>query len=272
MLIKKSLCSLAFLCMAFLPAALLAQNEPKMLVVTKVHFNPSANLSFDDWKAVEKEYFEKVTMKNDLILGTNVLVHYYTPDNSEVLMVSTYRSWEDIEKANDKNNTLIMAAWPDSVKRQAFFDKQSSFFTSMHSDEIRTILPNTKMAAADTSPLIYNIRTMHRVFPADSKPGELTELEKEYNQNVTQKNTLLKGYYPSRHAWGADSRELIEAFVYKSLADMEKSSEMEDALVKAHWPDEAKRKAFFDKLKKYFEPWHGDAIFRNVPSLRKMAK
>lgn len=272
MLIKKSIRNMAFLCLTFLPSALLAQNDPKIIVVAKVHFNPSANFSFDEWKALEKEYFEKVTMKNDLIIGSNVLVHYYTPDNSELLLVSTYHSWEDIEKANDKNNELAVAAWPDSVKRKAFFDKQSSYFTTLHSDEIRTILPNTKMAAADTSPLIYYIRTTHRAFPADGKQGELAELLKEFSQHVTQKNTLLKGYYPSRHFWGADSREFIEAFVYKSLADMEKSAEMNQSLMKAHWPDEAKRKAFADKMGKYFEPWHGDAIYTNVPSLRKIAK
>jgi hypothetical protein len=57
--------------------------------------------------------------------------------------------------------------------------------------------------------------------------------------------------------------------VYASLADLEKTGEVTQALVKAHWPDEAKRKEFFDKLDKYFEAWHGDALYRNVPVLRK---
>jgi hypothetical protein len=272
MSIKKSIGFLAIFCTGLLPCALNAQSMPKIMTVTRVHFDPNSGHTFDEWKAVEKEYFDKVTLKNDLILGANVLVHFYTNDNSEVLIVSTYASWEDIEKASGKSDELVKAAWPDSVKRDAFFKTQASFYTTMHSDEIRSILPDAKLAAADTSPLVYNIRTMHFAFPADGKQSELRSLMKEYNENVIQKNPLLKGYYPSRHAWGADSRELIESFVYTSLADMDKANKNIEALVKAHWPDEKKRKEFFDKLGKYFEKWHGDAIYTNVPELRKIAK
>jgi hypothetical protein len=269
MIIKKLIGIVAMLCMAFLPSVSVAQNDPQLLVVTRVHFNPSADFNFNEWRAHEKEFFDKVTSKNDLIMRTNVLVHYYTDDNSEVLFVSAYKSWEDIEKAGAKDDELARAAWPDSVKRMAFFDKQRSFYTSLHSDEIRTIAPNTKPFPADTAVHIYYVRTTHRAFPADAKPGELQQLMTEYNQNVIQKNSLVKGYYPSRHFWGADSREFVEAFVYSSLADMEKTAAATEALVKAHWPDEAKRKEFFNKLDKYFENWHGDALYRNVPVLRK---
>jgi hypothetical protein len=269
MIIKKLTGIVAMLCMAFLPSVLVAQNVPQVLVVARFHVDPSSKSTFDEWKAHEKEFFDKVTLKNDLILGTNVLVHYYTSDNSEVLFVTAYRSWEDIEKADEKDNELIKAAWPDSVKRRAFFDKQRSFYTPIHSDEIRSIVPNTKLFPADTAVHIYYVRTSHRAFPADSKPGEYQQLMNEYHQNVVLKNTLIKGYYPSRHLWGADSRDFVEAFVYSSLADLEKTAATTDALVKAHWPDETKRKEFFDKLDKYFENWHGDALYRNVPVLRK---
>ena len=269
MIIKKLIGIAAMLCMASLPSVSVAQNDPQLLVVTRVHINPAAEFTFDEWKAVEKEYFEKVTLKNDLILRTNVLLHFYTADNSEVLFVSAYRSWEDIEKAGAKDEELARAAWPDSLKRKAFFDKQSSFYTTKHSDEIRTIAPNTKIFPPDTAVHIYHVSTTHRAFPADAKPGEFQQLMTEYNQNVIQKNSLIKGYYPSRHFWGADSREFIEAFVYSSLADMDKAAADDEALVKAHWPDEIKRKEFFKKLDRYFENWHGDEIYRNVPVLRK---
>ncbi len=256
-------------CTAFLSSALSAQNDPQLLVVTRVHFNPSATFNFNEWRAHEKEYFDKVTAKNDLIKRANVLTHYYTNDNSEVLFVSAYNSWGDIEKAGEKDNELAKAAWPDSLKRKAFFDKRVSFYTMKHSDEILTVLPNTKIFPADTAVHIYYVRTSHRAFPADAKPGEFQQLMTEYNQNVTAKNSLIKGYYPSRHYWGADSREFIEAFVYNSLADMEKAADATQALVAAHWPDATKRKDFLDKYNRYFENWHGDEIYRNVPALRK---
>lgn len=266
---KKSAGIVIMLYLFLLPSLVSAQNDPQFMVVTKAHFDPSSKFSFDEWKAVEKEYFDKVTAKNDLIIASNVLVHFYTDDNSEVLFVTVYRSWDDIEKANEKNAELAKIAWPDSVQRSAFFKKQFSFFTTRHSDEIRSILPNIKHAPVDTTPQVYYVRTTHFAFPEDGKQSEIRALLKEYFENVTMKNTLLKGYYPYRHSWGADSREFIEAFVYDSLADLDKGAEMNRELVKAHWPDEAKRKEFFEKMGKYFEKWHGDAIYTNVPELRK---
>ena len=259
----------AMLCLALLPAALWAQNDPQFLVLTRVHFNRQTEFTPDQWKAHEKEYFDKVTQKNDLIVGTNVLVHYYTDDNSEVLFATTYRTWADLEKAEAKNEELAKAAWPDEATRKAFFDKQRSFYTSQHSDEIRSILPDTKALTATTEH-VYYIRTSHRAFPADGKPDEFSKLMNEYNLNVTLKNTLLKGYYPSRHLWGADSREYIEAYAYSSFEDMEKSVEENEKLEKAYWPDETKRKAFLAKLDSYFESWHGDALYKHVPELRKL--
>ena len=87
---------------------------------------------------------------------------------------------------------------------------------------------------------------------------------------VIQKSTLLKGYYPSRHLYGSDSRDFVEVFVYSSLTDLEKAEAENEKLVKAYWPDEVKSKAFFKSMDKYFENWHGDAIYRHVPELRKM--
>lgn len=260
---------ITMLCLTFLPTLLGAQNDPKLLILTKVHFNSKADFTVEQWKAHEKEYFDKVIQKNDLIVGTNVLVHYYSNDNSEVMFATTYRTWEDIEKADAKNEELAKVAWPDEAKRKAFFAKQRSFYTSEHSDEIRAILPNTKTLAATTEH-IYYVRTRHRAFPEDGKSEEFVELMNEYIQNVTLKNNLLKGYYPSRHQWGADSREYIEAYVYATLSDMEKSVDEDEKLVKAHWPDEVKRKEFLKELNKYFEPWHGDAVYKHVPELRKV--
>lgn len=259
----------ALLSIAFLPITSIAQGDPKILVVTTVHVNPSTNFTLNEWKAVEKEYFDKVTSKNNLVVGTNVLLHYYTPDNSEVKFVSSYNSWEDIEKAADKDDELIKAGWPDSLKRKAFFDKQTSFYTTRHSDEIRSIIQGTIQAKPDTAALVFYVRTRHLAFPKDGKQSEITQLMNEYNQNVIAKNKFIKGYYPSRHFWGADSREFIEAFVCASLGDIENMADENTALVMAHWPDETKRKAFFEKMNKYFEPWHGDAIYTNVPELHK---
>jgi hypothetical protein len=264
---KKTM-GLALLCL-ILPALSWAQTEAKFLVVTTVHVNLNAGHTLEEWKAVEKEYFDKVTKKNDLIYGSNVLVHFYTDDNSEIRFAYTYRTWDDIEKADAKSDELAKAAWPDETARKAFFKKQRGFYTSEHSDEIYSILPGTKTLAATAPESIYYIRTSHRLFPEDGTPEEYKALNDEMVNNITLKNPLLKGYYPSRHLWGADGREVVQTFVYSSLADMEKTEQEQEKLIKAYWPDETKRKDFFAKLNKYAGNWHGDEIFRHVPELRK---
>ena len=62
-------------CMALLPFIVSAQNNPQRLVLTRVHLDRNAQFTLDEWKAQEKEYFDKVTAKNDLIVGAVVLVH-----------------------------------------------------------------------------------------------------------------------------------------------------------------------------------------------------
>jgi len=255
----------------WISGAVIAQEKPAFMTVTTIHWNQDyENFSMDEWKAVEKEYFDKVTMKNEFIMHSSVMMHYFTADNSELVLLNGYSSWENIMKAGERSAELEKAAWPDEVAREAFLKKQSAYYTHMHSDEIYSTLDGAKlMAGKPTEQTICYVRVSHLAFPEGGTTEEAQALRKEYNDNVIAKNNLIKAYYPSRHAWGSDSREFVEAFVFESLADLEKSAEENQKLVKAHWPDEAQRDAFFDKLDKYFTGWHGDYIYRDVPELTK---
>ena len=251
--------------------ALIAQERPTFLTVTTVHWNMEyENFSMDEWKAVEKEYFDKVTSKNEFIVSSLVLMHYFTADNSEIKFVTGYSSWENIEKAQERSNELANQAWPDEKARDAFFKKQSAYYSDMHSDEIYSTLDGAKvLTEKPTEPMVYYVRVSHRAFPEDGTPEEIQALRKEYKENVIDRNSYLKAYYPSRHAWGSDGRDFIEAFVVSSLGDLELSMKENQKLIKDHWPDEAKADAFFDKLGKYDTGWHGDFIYRHVPELSK---
>ncbi len=47
--------------------------QPGFLTVTTVHWNmDNKDFSMDKWKAIEKEYFDKVTSKNEYIVGFTV--------------------------------------------------------------------------------------------------------------------------------------------------------------------------------------------------------
>ena len=128
-----------------------AQEEKKeefksmYLTATTGHWSADSDVDFSDWLKTEKEYFEKVTMKNDLIVASGYYTHLYTADNTEVITVNVYRTWEDIEKSNEVTGKLIEEGWPDEDARKAFFDKQSSYYSPNHSDEIYSTLPFTKV-------------------------------------------------------------------------------------------------------------------------------
>ncbi len=253
----------AFLCkfITSSPTFLCEPFKPVYLTVTTGHWSTDKSTDFSDWIKTEKEYFDKVTAKNDLIIGSGYYTHYFTADNSEVLFVSVYNSWEDIEKANGVTAKLIEEGWPNEDDRKAFLKKQNSYYSSKHSDEIYASGPFTIPVKTDSKePLVYYVRK--------NVLGSGGSGFKEYFENITMKNSFIKGYYTHRHRWGANSRDAIEVFVFDNLADIESSFDETANLVKAHWPDENKRKEFFKEYDKLFDG-HGDYIYHNVPELSK---
>lgn len=241
-----------------------AQEDPKPVFITVTTLHRNLDTDRKDWKQMEQEYFDKVTNKNDLIVGSEILNHYYTENSSEVLLVSVFKTWEDIEKANDVSNELIKKGWPDENIRKAFFDKYNTYYGPMHSDEIYSSVNGTKeFKPVSKEPMVVYLRKSQMSLNGQGKGL------KEFNEKITMNNPYIKGYYPNRHAWGSDSRDFLEAFYYNSLSDLEKSSDKQTELIKTTWPKEEDRKAFFDELNKTFTGIHGDFIYRNEPSLSK---
>ena len=119
---------LLFLGMQF--PAIAQEAVPRFLTVTTLHRNTSnPDLKKEDWLKIEKEYFDKVVMKNPFILRHNILTHFFTEDNTEILLVQVYENWEAIDKAWEKDNELAKAACSDEKARKAFFDKRRSFYS-----------------------------------------------------------------------------------------------------------------------------------------------
>ena len=247
-----------------------APTGPAYVVVTTLHWNMDYE-NYDDakWEAVEKEYLDKVTMKNEHIMSSSVYLHRYTADNSELLSVATYASWDAIDKAGDRNGELEKAAWPDENARKAFFKKRNAYYAYEHSDEIYATIPGAKLPVDRTKDYIMYVRKSHFAYPEDGSREEFKTLRMEGVENVINKNEYIKGYFPNVHAWGADRTEFTEAFYYESMADMEKSQARAGELAKAAWPDENARKERGKKMAKYFTGVHGDYIYMLLASLSK---
>lgn len=248
------------------------EQEPMYVTVTTMHWNmDNENFKMDEWKAVEKEYLDKVTMKNEYVLGASYYMHRLTPDNTELLYVQTYPSWEALGKAAERNAELAAESWTDSKARETFFKKRSMYYSPNHSDEIYATMPNVKeMSAPPTKDMICYLRKGHFNYSDETASDEeFDALSKEYFDNVTNKNEYIKAYYPLAHAWGSDRTEAVEAFFLDSLADLDKMGERDNELFEAHWKDEASRKAMDEKGKKYFDSRHGDYIYTYVAGLSK---
>ena len=276
MKLLKHLWALALILTSLATSHLVAQapTRPQFVVLTKTHWNMNAENTPDmraNWMSMEKEYLDKVTKKNDYVFSTALLTHYYTADNSEVIQVHTYKTWDDIEKAQMKFDELEKAAWPDEAKRNAFMDKLDNSYENRHSDNIYATLDGAKLRNEDTndSSLVVYMQIRYLAYPEDGSNAEFEKLRMEYNQKVIQKNPHILSYYPMRHAWGQDNREFVNAYVVKSLCDVEALNEAWPGLIQAAWPDEAQRKAFFDKYDKYFDGVHGDYIYTMIPALGK---
>jgi len=245
--------------------------RPEYVVVTKMHWNMDLeDFDMEKWKSVEKDYLDKVTSKNEYIMSASFYMHRFTGDNTELLYVQSYASWDDIDKASNKNDDLAKAAWSNENARKAYFKKRNSYYSNDHSDEILATIPGAKiMTEKSDKDLVLYIRKSHFAFPEDGTQEEFDKFRKEGLENVINKNEYLKAYYPSVHAWGADRTEFTEAFIVESLGDIEKMFDKDIELRKAKWPDENVRKARGKKMGKYFTGVHGDYIYTGVAGLSK---
>ncbi len=248
-----------------------APTRPAYISATTMHWNwDNDDFDMEEWIAVEKEYLDKVTKKNEHVMSAGFYLHRYTADNTELIYVLTYASWEDIHKAGGRNTELEEEAWPDKEARDAFLDKQSAYYDDYHSDEIYATMPGAKLFTEHPGDdMILYLRRNHFAYPEDGTEEEFNDAFTEYVENVTHKNDYIKAYFPSAHYWGSDRTEFVEAFFVNSLGDIEKMFERNGELEKEHWPDEAKRKEFFEKAEKYLTGRHGDYIYTMVEQLQK---
>jgi len=257
----------------FMSSFLHAQEKKsqRYLTVTTLHWNMEMeDFSMEDWKAVEKEFLDKVVSKNEFILATNTAIHHMTADNTELVSVQLFDSWEAIDKAGERNGELIKAAWPDEEKRKAYFKKRNSYYDDYHSDEIYATMsgakPNTD--ESDKAVLFY-VRKSHFAFPEEGSGKEFKALRDAYLKDVVHKNQYIKGYYPYAHAWGADKRDYVEVFVVESLDALDKAFEENGKLNKARFADKEKQKEAGKKMGKYFTGFHADYVYKSVPGLSK---
>ncbi|GAB1307566.1 hypothetical protein KH5_02490 [Urechidicola sp. KH5] len=255
-----------FVLLLCVPSLLIAQEAedgfvPAYILVHRVHLANQGDIDFEDWKATEIEFYNKVTAKNDLILHAGVYVHYLTPNSSELLFLSVYDSFADFENALQINEELIQEGWESEDERNAFFEKQQTFYSGFYSDEMYSTLPYYKDVLEDSKePMIIHLRK-HAI-------GEGGSGYDAYFNHVIMKNKYVKGFYTMKHLLGGNNYDAYEVSILKDLSDLEKSFKEEKKLLEKLYPDEQERKDFLREYVKIFSK-HGDFVYKNVPELAK---
>lgn len=270
---NQALMIIATMLLFFSTALTFSQSDatrPEYITVTTMHWNMELeDFDMDEWKAVEKEYLEKVTKKNEHILAASFYTHLFSPSNTEVIYVQAYPSWDAIDKASVRNGELEKLAWPDEKARDAYFKKQGAYFSDQHSDEIYAPMSGGKLVPENnTKDLVLYVRKTHFAFPEDGSQKEFNELRMEGNTKVIMKNQYVKGYYPNIHTWGADRTEFVEAFFVDSMCDLQKMFDQNGELIEQAWPDAAGKERG-KKWGKYFTGEHGDAAYTLIAELSK---
>lgn len=87
-----------------------------------------------------KEFAENVVFKNDKVISQKVMRHITGADVRDVVIISEYASWNDIDAASTMQNKLTEEAWSNEDERAQFF-KDFGKYVVTHSDEILQEIP-----------------------------------------------------------------------------------------------------------------------------------
>jgi len=245
-----------------------SEDDKNLNYITVTTLQGVDGFDFEAWKEVEEEYFEKVTSKIDLIKSHEFLFSYFSPRAGEIKVINVIGDWQDIVRINDLRSELIEEAWPDIDERNAFFEKQNSFYKSKHSDEIylnSEFKKDLVKEPGQNMPFVYMFKTN---ILSDSGDENSYDNYRKYVRDVLNENSKILAYYPFNHFWGSDSRQFVEVFVYDTFSDIELSKFEGNALLAQLIPDEQERKDFFTSLYSAIDSQE-TSFYTNVPTLSK---
>ena len=114
---------------------------------------------------------------------------------------------------------------------------------------------------------IYHIQTWRYVMPEGGSPAERDSLLKE-SMEAQKTNDKVLSQMTLRHRLSRDSRDWVVITEYKSMADYAAAGPIRQELNRKRWPDANERRAFFQKLGRYFRN-HSDELFRELPRFRR---
>jgi len=119
------------LCCLLNSNAVAQDNQGHYYTVTTWKISIPEDGSRKEFNALMQEWTDKIVKKNDKVLSERVLRHDNGSDSRDVIIITEYASWNDIDAAQKTQSTLVKAAWPDGA-----FMKKFNRYSVSHSDEI----------------------------------------------------------------------------------------------------------------------------------------
>ena len=103
----------------------------------------------------------------------------------------------------------------------------------------------------------------------DAKSTMLDSLNKLEYENVINKNKYIVSRREMSHMMTEDSQDYLVLTEFKSIEDWDKSSEENTKLRKKWLKTDEKIKEFYDNYRLFFERWHGDYMYSEMPNTGK---
>ncbi len=121
----------------FISSQINAQDEdPHVFTVSTFEFIFPDDGSIAEWDSLNTLFMENVINQNEYIVSQRVLRHRWGNNSLDIVYVSEYNSFADIEKGQDRRTELFNEAWATEEERDAFNDALFRYFGNRHSDEI----------------------------------------------------------------------------------------------------------------------------------------
>jgi hypothetical protein len=126
------------------------------------------------------------------------------------------------------------------------------------------------MKKKKAKPHIYVVTKWKSVIPEGGTAAERDSLLSQFFRAVTKKNNKIFSSKTLVHYYGSDLRDWVIMEEYKTWTDIEAADKISQKLIMQKWPNDKKRKEFFQKTGKYFpDSIHSDEIYLEKPMFRK---
>lgn len=130
---------LSFLSILFFAGAneILGQSrDGNAFIVTTFERTFPENGSQNELDSLQQIMMDASYKSNPYVVSYKTMTHWWGHDNRDFIQIIEVKSWDDVTKAYDKANELIMKAMPSKADRDKFSKAYNKYFTGKHSDEI----------------------------------------------------------------------------------------------------------------------------------------